>query len=451
MVEVDFSERGRTLKIRRILLIAPNPNGGPGRYKPLFPPLSLMQLQALTPQDIQVKILDESVRPIDFYNPADLVGVSITMSAVRPRANQIAREFHKKGIPVVYGGVDATFAPAEELEADYIFKGEAEGGWQKFLEDLRHDGAFRIYEAQPSPDLKDAPMPDRGELDPSDYLYFNTVQTARGCPRNCKFCSVTRFNGHQMRYRPIEKVVKEIKALRPGEIIFTDDNIASNFDRAEELFRALIPLKRRWFAQLDVTILKRPDLVALAAKSGCVIVFIGFESFNQESLKLAHKPINRIEKYPEIVKLFHRHGISIIPAMIFGFDTDGPDYFKACARELSRLKADAPQFSVLTPLPGTPFHFEMAQANRLIDENLAHFDGTRTVFEPKQISPEALERGVKQIYRYYYNPGRILWRLFSDPWFWRHPGRRLYIVGSLLGKFAPRIWSWLNREYQPRK
>ena len=434
-------------KIERLLFLTADPKGpGPHQYKPLFPPLALMQLAALTPPKYQVTIVDESVGPIDFDFPADLVAITVTMSAVRPRANLIADRFRGREIPVVYGGVDPTFCPEECLEhADYVFRGEAEGGWEQFLGVLEKGEAPAIFTAEHFPSLVNIPSPKREGLNPQNYAYFNILQTARGCPNACDFCSVWLFSGQKLRFRPIGQTLDEIRLLPPGPLVFANDNIVADFDYAQELFRALIPLGRPWFAQADMTLLEKPELVALAAKSGCTVLFVGFESFNPASLKLANKGINEIARYHELVKLLHRHGVAIIPAMIFGFDTDTPAEFVRALRELNRLKADAPQFSVLTPLPGTRLYRRWQKEGKIQKTNLALYDGTHAVFQPAGMTATELENGVRELYHRYYRLRSIVWRLISDWWFWRHPLRRLNFFRLLFGHFVPRIWDWVKR------
>ena len=434
-------------RIERILLVTTDPNGpGPHRYKPLFPPLALMQLAALTPSNYEVTIVDESVEAINFDFPADLVGITVTMSAVRPRANTIAARFRARGIPVVYGGVDPTFCPQECLQhADYVFRGEAEGGWGRFLASLQEKTMLRVFTADRFPSLENIPSPRRDGLNPKDYAYFNILQSARGCPNNCDFCSVWIFSGQKIRLQPIAQTLREIEGLPPGPLVFANDNIVADFDYAQELFRALVAVGRPWFAQADMTLLDRPDLAALAAKSGCAVLFIGFESFNPASLELANKTINKVARYQEMVRLLHRSGIAIIPAMIFGFDTDTPKEFARVLRELNRLKADAPQFSVLTPLPGTKLYRRWQREGRIQRTDLNLYDGTHAVFEPAQMTATELEDGVRELYHRYYRPRSIIWRLISDPWFWCHPFRRLNFFRLLFGHFVPRIWGWVER------
>ncbi len=440
----------RTLKnkrLERILLVTADPGGpGPHQYKPFFPPLALMQIAALTPPRYQVTIVDESVSPINFDLPVDLVGITVTMSAVRPRANAIAARFQERGIPIVYGGVDPTFCPQECLkQANYVFRGEAEGGWSRFLTSLEDGVAPAIFTAEHSPSLANIPSPKREGLNPRDYAYFNILQTARGCPNSCDFCSVWMFSGQQVRFRPIGPTLDEIRGLPPGPLVFANDNIVADFDYAEELFRALIPVRRPWFAQADMTLLKRPDLARLAAKSGCAVLFVGFESFNPASIELAGKAINKVEQYREMVRLLHRSGIAIIPAMIFGFDSDTPAEFRRAFRELNRLKADAPQFTVLTPLPGTKLYRRWQREGRIRKLDPSLYDGTHAVFEPAQMTPEELEEGVRNLYHRYYWILNMIWRLITDPWFWRHPLRRLNFFRLLFGHFVPRIWGWVKR------
>lgn len=430
-----------------ILLVVPNPQGpGPGRFPPLFPSLAAMQVAALTPERYKVLIVDESVNWVGTHFPAALVGITATMTAVRPRAIELAKEFQKNGTPVVFGGVDPSFAPNEYLEYGHVFAGEAEGGWADFLDLFDKGTAPRVFRVLPHPSLADIPDPRRDLLDLRVYPFRNPVQTGRGCPNSCDFCSVWCFSGRNLRYRPIGHVIRDVSNCPAGPIEFVDDNILSDFDRTEELFQAMLPLHRIFFAQADTSLLQRPDLAFLGAKSGWRISFTGFESFNPASIREANKSsVNKIEDYQELIKLYHRAGISVIPSNILGFDTDDENEADRCFRELNRLKADAPQFSVLTPLPGTKLDRRMQREGRIVRQDPGLLDGLHAVYEPRKRTIEELEGDVQNLYRRWYRARGILWRLISDPWFWRHPFRRLNTLRILAQPFLPRIWSWVKR------
>ena len=200
-----------------------------------FPYLSLTTLAALTPPDLEVRIMDENVEPIDFDFRPDLVAVSL-MTPLAPRGYEIADQFRSRGIPVVVGGVHATMVPEEAAEhADAVVIGEGEILWPEVVVDFIKGKLKKYYLTDLRPPLDSLSLPRRDLLRRGAYLFQNTLQTTRGCPNDCDFCSVTTFYGNTYRFRPVAEVLQEIGALK-GNLIFLSMTISSEARRTPRNF-----------------------------------------------------------------------------------------------------------------------------------------------------------------------------------------------------------------------
>lgn len=406
--------------------------------KPLFPPLSLMTVASLTPEDVEVELIDESVEPIDFDTNADLVGITATTAAAN-RAYEIADCFRERGKCVVIGGVHATALPEEAANhADAVVVGEAEGKWEAVIEDFRQGRLRKFYTSEDRPNPECIPSPRRDLVDAKDYLFAYTVQTTRGCPFNCSFCSVTSFFGRTYRMRPVQAVVEEIQSLPGNLILIVDDNIMGHPAYAKKLFEALKPLKKQWFGQASLSMLKHPELMTLAAESGCKGLFIGMETLSDDTLKNIGKTINTKTNYKEVVARLHDVGIAVLAAFIFGFDEDDQSVFERTVEFVNRAKIDAAQFSILTPFPGTRIFREFESEGRIIDKNWSHYDGAHVVYKPARLKPEALLEGLRNAYRQVYSTSSILRRL--------GPALKLRFAAIALNTaYRRRIINWLKK------
>ncbi|MFQ5456666.1 MAG: radical SAM protein [Nitrospirota bacterium] len=376
-----------------------------------FPRLSLTAIASLTPRDIEIILIDESVDNIDFDMDVDLVGISV-MTFLAPRAYEIADRFRKRGVHVVLGGIHPSLLPDEAKEhADSVVIGEAEEIWPALIKDFKVGDLKPFYKMERYPDLKNLPFQRRDLLKKGAYMTENCVQTTRGCPFNCEFCSVTQFCGNTYRYRPIEEVIKEVETLDGNFVAFVDDNIAGNREYAKRLFSALKPLKKIWGSQGSLTMTNDPELMRLAAESGCVSMFVGIETISQENLKNANKNFNRAQEYEKQIKIFHDHGIMVNAGMIFGFDHDDETIFEDTVEFLEKNMVELTLFNILTPLPGTRLHKRMAAEGRIIDKDWAHYDGRHVVFKPTILSPEALEDGFYWAYHRLYSFPSIIKRI----------------------------------------
>jgi radical SAM superfamily enzyme YgiQ (UPF0313 family) len=377
-----------------------------------FPYLALTTLAALTGEEWKISIIDENVDAIDFSDLPDLVAISI-MTPLAKRGYEIADAFRGKGVSVVLGGIHPTMMKDEaKTHADSVVMGEAEETWPLVLSDFKRGNLQPFYESTNFCSLDKLAVPKRNLLNRKGYFFTNTVQTTRGCPFDCVFCSVTSFYGRTYRVRPVEDVISEIGHVEKGFLFFVDDNIAGKTSYAKELFRALIPLKIKWFSQASLSVVKDRELLNLAQKSGCKGLFIGFESLSQENLRAMGKSTNRVSEYKDAIRMLHDHGIGIQGSFIFGMDHDDSSVFSDVIRFIEKTHLEAVLFSVLTPFPGTRIYETLQRENRIIDTDWEKYDMNHVVFRPKKMTPEELQEGFNWAYRRLYGHRSILTRLF---------------------------------------
>jgi radical SAM superfamily enzyme YgiQ (UPF0313 family) len=394
----------------RLLIIAPSwSRRFWGGRRVLGPPLVLPLLAGLTPPDVDVRLIDENVESVDLNAPADWVALTC-MTASAPRAYEIADAFRNRGIPVVMGGIHPSVMPEEAGEhADTVVIGEAEPTWPTVLEDLAAGRLKPRYAASDWADMTGMPLPRRDLLRADCYISVNGVQTARGCPHNCSFCSVTPVFGRRYRFRPIPEVIEEVRTLK-GWIGFVDDNLVGHPRRAKELFEALIPLKISWVGQADLSLAWNPEMLALAVRSGCQAMFIGLESLSPENLRATGKTPNLRGDMGEAIDTIHRAGIEIIGSFVLGLDGDDLGVFRRTVEFAEKHKLMAAQFAVLTPYPGTAIREQLEREGRIEDSNWARYTMSNVVFRPKQMTAAQLAEGQAAVYKRFYSIPSILKR-----------------------------------------
>jgi radical SAM superfamily enzyme YgiQ (UPF0313 family) len=426
MQPIDSLQTSRTL-----LLVDPYPRNNPyhltasERRAVWFPKLSLPVIAAYTPTSWHVDLVDEAVQDIDFDHPCDLVGLSV-MTCYAPRAYEIATEFRKRGKKVVLGGVHPTYCPDEALRyCDAVVCGEAEDLWPQVVADFEAGAMKRMYKMGEFPSLVDYRSPVVELLSPDAYMTRQCSFTTRGCHFECEFCSVSPFNGKTTRRRPVHEVVKElaqiqrwirselVERMRRGSLwqafltglririgiedgtifAFVDDLHNSHRGYCRELWEALKPLKIKWGCQSTLFLGDDPDMVKLAADSGCVSVFVGMESLSEDSLEETNKGFNRVQMFEDEIKMFHDHGIMVNPGIVFGFDNDDEAVFERAVDFLIRNQVELAYFNVLTPLPGTPLYDRFERDGRIFDRDWAKYDGKHVVFHPTRMTAEQLQEG----------------------------------------------------------
>jgi radical SAM superfamily enzyme YgiQ (UPF0313 family) len=389
-----------------------------------FSVLPLTVVAALTPPEHEVRIIDENVQAIDLDADCDLVGITF-MTALAPRAYELARAFRSRGKIVVAGGYHPTLNTEEALpHFDAVVKGDAETSWPRLLHDLALGKLGCLYAADHPLDNSQtlcSPIPRRDLLRSSAHYYatINAIQTSRGCMHGCRYCSVTAFHQRTHRRRPVSEVVAEVLSMK-GDFIFVDDNIAADKGYAAGLFQALSPLKRHWVSQCSIETADDPAFLTLMHRAGCRGLFVGIETTNPANLAAMGKSFNNSGLYGERIRRLHRAGIGIIAGIIVGMDQDGPGVFQHTFAFLQKHGIDSVQVNILTPLPGTPLYEDIKNAGRLADADWSHYDFRHVVFKPAGMSATELQAGADWLYAQFYRLDRILCRFvrtfFSAGW-----------------------------------
>jgi len=413
-----------------------------------FSMLSLLAVAAESPPNVNIRIVDEQFDEIPWDDSFDLIGITC-MTAAAPRAYEIGDFFRKRCIPVVLGGMHPTFCPAEAgRHADAIVLGEAEGIWSEVVTDARNRCLKPIYCNDHLPPLKGLKHPPRYLLEGEKYKTIHAVQATRGCPNICDFCAVSAFYQATHRKRPIEEVIAEIGEMPSKFFIFTDDNLTADRHYAGQLLEALIPLRKRWVAQTTINIVDDLELVRLAAKAGCVGIFIGFETFSEQNLEAVNKGFNRVDKYKAAIKTLHSHGIGVEAGIVFGFDHDDSSVFERTLKVMDELEIDAAQISIFTPLPGTPRFNSMKK--RIINTDWSYYDFHHAVFQSHNMSAQDLKDGHDWVTSRFYSLGRIIrraWRYILRP---RGLRTLLFFLSVNLAYYG-RIRTWKIKGRNPAK
>jgi radical SAM superfamily enzyme YgiQ (UPF0313 family) len=405
---------------KRVLLVFPREKGihfsNDTQYP--FPILGLTLVAAFFPRDYQVKIVNEAIEEIDFDAPFDLVGIT-GLTCVTQRAYAVADRFRKRGVKVVLGGVHPSLLPEEAKEhADSVFIGEAESGLESLIKDFEAGQLKPFYKNRDWTDLMEMPIPRRELLNPRHKPFFKAVETTRGCLNHCEFCSVPIINGNRYRTRPLEEIDRELSSIikKRGEYLFlTDDNVTAREDHAFGLFEIFKRHGVKWMGFATLQIAKNEKLLRKARESGCVSLFIGFESLHQQSLDGVSKRFVQAKELSDWTKTIQGHRIGIQGSFIFGFDEDDPTVFRKTVAFVQENNIELPNFSILTPFPGTPLRKRLEAERRIFDHDWSHYDMSHVVFRPKRMTVRELQEGYLWAQKYICAPRSILKRLLWGP------------------------------------
>jgi radical SAM superfamily enzyme YgiQ (UPF0313 family) len=392
--------------MRRLLLIWPRTRDHP-IYERLVPTLTIPYLAGLTPPDWQVEFADDNHGEVPADGAWDLVGISVnTMSAVRSYA--LADVFRARGIPVVLGGWHVTFCPDEaKAHADAVVVGEADDVWEGLLDDFAHGAMKARYVSRNDTDLACYPRVRRELFTGRPYAVTNLVQATRGCPYRCSFCSVTTVNP-KYRRRPVGDVVAELAALPGRRTFFIDDNLFIHRAYTRELFRAMIPLGKRWIGEASIDLADDPELLDLAVASGMRGLLVGFESIVPDSIREMNKQRTNVAvRYREQIHALQSRGIGVLAMFTFGFDHDGPDVFRRTLEFCEEADLFCASFGVLTPFPGTPVFERLEAEGRLLTRDWRRYDMQHVVYDLPAWPPGTLEAGVRWLEERFYAPAAL--------------------------------------------
>jgi radical SAM superfamily enzyme YgiQ (UPF0313 family) len=358
---------------------------------------------------------------------SDVLCIS-TITSTAPRAYELALRAKKTGMPVIMGGAHPSFMPEEALRyADYVVRQEGDESLPKLIRHLETGSpalqdiggiSYKIGSTvrnnPPRPyitNLDALPMPDFSLVHGWKPTSIYPVSTSRGCPFDCRFCSVIKMFGRGYRFRSVETTMADLRSLSgmKTSIFFVDDNFTSNKARSKEMMRAMIAekIKLTWSAQVRTDVAKDKELLKLMVDSGCTTIYVGFESINPKTLEVYNKKQD-LESIKNCIHEVKAHGIDVHGMFVLGADTDDIGTIKSTGSFAARAGIDTVQFMMLTPLPGTPVFDDLLKAGRLLHTKWQKYDAHHVVFRPALMRPEALHVETLKAMGRFYSWGYIL-------------------------------------------
>ena len=380
-------------------------------------PLSIPTIAGATPKDVETTIVDERIEKINYDEKVDLVGIG-GMTLNIKRTYEIADEFRKRGVPVAMGGIHASMMPEEaSAHADSVVIGEADCLWSDLINDFKEGNLQKLYRFTSYPELEDIHEP-RYDLVKNEKYVLNQIQTTRGCPFDCDFCSVKALSGAQFRLKKIEQVIKEIESLTPyytmsvlgyklklpKTLLFADDNIVGNKSYAKKLFEAIMPLKLQdWYCQSSINAGRDKEMLAMMKQAGCQTMILGIESVEADTISGMEKNINRVDEYYECIDNIQSAGIKVLGTLILGSDSEDDSIFEKTVKFIKDTNIIYTCINILTPLPGTRLFKRLESEGRLLHKDWERYDFESVCFQPKKMSVKTLEEGrrwvIQELYK----------------------------------------------------
>lgn len=371
-----------------------------------LPPHGPVVFAASLPDDVEITFIDENLEEIDFQGPADFVGISMMLTVQVKRGWEIADRFRKKGIPVIFGGI-ATMLHAEETasHADAVFLGESEGRMEKVFDDFKKNDLKKVYDHlvdQPPIELVGTARREILKKDLYNYKgiqMVDLVHASRGCRYNCYPCCVAFLGGKKFRPRPIDKTVAEMSSIDNNRLFMVDNSLAQDSQWEKDLFKEMIPLKKKWCSH---PIEDDPFILDLAAQAGAWYVY--------------QAVFDRSDYIRDRIKRYHDHGIGVEGTILLGLDDHTEDFIKKLIDFLLEIDLDLAEFTVLTPFPQTKAYDDLKKQNRILSFDWNDYSADKVVFQPKQMSPEKLQGLLQYAWDtfYYDEPQEIkMFKLFQ--------------------------------------
>jgi len=346
-----------------------------------LPPHAPVVFAAEVPRDIGLEFVDENCQSLETEDSPDVVALSVMLTCQLPRAKEIAAAYRRRGIPVIAGGIAVTLHAEEMAEAcDAVFLGEVEGHFDQVLADLRRGSLSKVYDRMADlPPIELVGTARREILDYSLYTYrgvrmVDLVHASRGCRFKCSPCAAAFLGGRYFRPRPIDKVVEELESIDNNRLFMVDNSLAQDDDWERELFRAMIPLQRKWVSH---PIVEDDEILDLAHRAGCWYVY-------QAIFDTSDTIRNRIRRYKD-------HGIAVEGTILLGTDDHDEDAIRRLVDFLLEIDLDMAEFTILTPFPHTPIRQLYERQGRITDNSWESYTCDKVVFEPRRISPSRLQ------------------------------------------------------------
>jgi radical SAM superfamily enzyme YgiQ (UPF0313 family) len=368
-----------------------------------LPPHGPVVFAATIPEEVEVEFFDENLETVDFNDSADMVGISMMLTSQIKRGWEIADEYRKRGVPVICGGIAAMLHPEETSHhSDALFLGEAEGRMEQVFDDFRNNRLRKIYDY-----LKDFPPIDsvgtaRRDILKRELYNYKGVQmvdlfhASRGCRFNCYPCCVSFLGGRRFRPRPMEKVVEELAAIENNRLFIVDNSLAQDKAWEKQLFREMIPLKKKWCSH---PIEDDEEVLDLAARAGAWYVYQAV--FDTSDLIRGR------------IKHYHDFGIGVEGSILLGLDHHTEDYIRRLFDFLLEVELDLAEFTVLTPFPHTRAFTDLHGEGRILSYDWNDYTCDKVVFQPKHMSPERLQELYDEAWGIFYREKPQSYRMFE--------------------------------------
>ena len=379
-------------------------------------PYTAIHIASLLPRDWTINVVHEMVRDVDLDMDLDAVFLS-TMDFCASHARFLAREFKKRRVKVIVGGLFPTLDPGYfSGVADSVVVGEAEPVITRLVGDLKRNRLEPVYESRYVADLSELPTP-RYDLIETDFQVPMSYEATRGCPFTCSFCVLSAIQ-NPFRHRPIPHVIRDIQAvpsnwnwLQRKYLMLWDNNIGADRAYFRDLCEALNPLKRIWATQTSIDTVT-PESARMMGRAGCRFVYVGLESLSPESLRKSNKLHNQAQQYKQRIRYLHDNGVLIMSIFLIGLDGDTGKYLEDLPDLVHDIGVDIPVFSFAAPIEGTPFREQLQESGRLrpgrIEDGL---DGMHLLYEPSNLAPEEVEFALFRCMSRAYRPTRIVQRV----------------------------------------
>ncbi len=346
-----------------------------------LPPHGPVVMAASLPDYVDVSFTDENVEAINFDEEVDFVGISMMLTVQIKRGYEIADIYRKKGIKVIFGGISTMLHAEETLtHADSIFLGESEGRMDLVFKDWEKGELKQVYNfIHEHPAIELVGPARRSILNRPLYNHkgvqmVDLFHASRGCRFSCYPCAVSYLGGRKFRARPIEKAIEELETIENNRLFIVDNSLAQDKEWETDLFKAMIPLKKKWISH---TIDDDPKILDLAAQAGAWYVY--------------QAVFDTSDYIKERIKKYHDHGIGVEGTILLGLDDQTEDDIKRLIDFLLEINLDLAEFTVLTPFPHTKVWDDLLREDRIFDRDWNHYNAGQVVFKPKHMTPEKLQ------------------------------------------------------------
>ncbi|WDT86983.1 B12-binding domain-containing radical SAM protein [Alteromonas sp. 009811495] len=419
---------------------AESPFWRPIKYS-LFPPLGLATLAAYLSPDDEIDLVDQHVEDLYIDDDPDLVIIQVYITNAY-RAYKLAEHYRAKGSFVALGGLHVTSLPHEAMPfADSIFLGPGEETFPEFLKDFKAKKTKKVYESHVR-SLVGIPPIRRDLIKRSHYLVPNSIVVTRGCPHLCDFCYKDAFftGGKSFYTQQIDDALAEIDRLPGKHLYFLDDHLLGSPKFASELFEGMKGMGRVFQGAATVDSIINGNLIEKAAEAGLRSLFVGFETFSNDNLRLSNKRQNLKRSYEQAVNRLHSLGIMINGSFVFGLDYDDKDVFRRTVDWGVENSLTTSTYHILTPYPGTGLYKRMQEEGRIKTDNWDLYDTRHVVYETKNLSEEELKAGYDWAYKEFYSWSNIFKSSFNHDSL-KHSFKHLFYMGGWK-KFEP-LWNFM--------